>query len=319
MIFLITYTFPLLSSGFCMRRRDFLTSTASAALLTSASSFSTAQSNNPRRFKLAFAPHFGMFAQTAGEDLLDQLRFAADQGFHAWEDNPMKDRSVELQEKIANEMSRLGMQMGVVSALKGIWKKVSFAGDDVAAREEVLAAMKGIVDVAKRVNTKYLTVVLGLADPKLPRDYQTANCIELLKRCCDIVEPHGLTMVLEPLNTKRNHPGVFLSESPHAFMICQAVGRKSCKILFDIYHQQITEGNLIPNMDRCWSEIGYIQAGDNPGRKEPGTGEIHYQNVFAHIASKDYQGIIGMEHGNSGKGAAGEQAVIDAYRRVDPR
>ena len=259
-----------------------------------------------------------MFAKSAGEDLVAQLEFAADHGFRAWEDNPMKDRSVDDQTRVAKAMERLGIELGVISALKGIWKQVSFAGDDSGAREEVLAALASVVEVAKRVNTKYLTVVLGLEDTKLPKDYQTANAIELLKRCCDVIEPHGLMMVLEPLNTKKNHPGVFLVESPHAFQICSAVNRPSCKILFDIYHQQITEGNLIPNIDRCWDEIGYFQCGDNPGRKEPGTGEIHYRNVFSHVSAKGYEGIMGMEHGNSMKGIEGEQAVIDAYRAVDP-
>jgi hydroxypyruvate isomerase len=299
-----------------MKRREFFQAATASTLL--ASRFTQSAETESRRFSMAFAPHFGMFANSAGEDLVDQLRFAADQGFHAWEDNPMKDRSIEDQTRIAKEMQRLGIRMGVISALKGIWKQVNFAGDDESARAEVVEAMKAIVDVARRVNTKYLTVVLGLVDPKLPQDYQTANAIDLLQRCCDVVEPHDLVMVLEPLNTKKNHPGVFLSESPHAYQICKAVGRPSCKILFDIYHQQITEGNLIPNIDRCWGEIGYLQCGDNPGRKEPGTGEIHYRNVFAHIAGKEYDGIMGMEHGNSIKGIEGEQAVIDAYRAVDP-
>ena len=215
-------------------------------------------------------------------------------------------------------MDRLGIQMGVISALRGIWKNVGFAGDDAAARDGIVEGMREIIDVAKRVRAKYLTVVLGIEDPKLPRDYQTVNAIELLKRCCDVVEPHGLVMVLEPLNRKRNHPGVFLYESPHAYQICRAVGRSSCKILFDIYHQQITEGNLIPNIDRCWTEIAYFQCGDNPGRKEPGTGEIHFTNLLKHIAAKGYRGVMGMEHGNSSKGIEGERAVIDAYRAVDP-
>ena len=271
-----------------------------------------------RQFAMHFAPHFGMFTKSAGGTLLDELRFAADHGFRAWEDNPMKDRPLGEQQQIASEMERLEMRMGVISALKGVWKAVNFAGNDLAARQAIVDAMRGIVEVAKRVNATYLTVVLGLQDPKLPRDYQTVNCIELLKRCCDVVEPHDLVMVLEPLNTKTNHPGVFLSESPHAYQICRAVGRPSCKILFDIYHQQITEGNLIPNIDACWDEIAYFQCGDNPGRKEPGTGEIHYRNVFGHIAKRGYDGIMGMEHGNSIRGAEGERGVIEAYRKVDP-
>jgi hydroxypyruvate isomerase len=307
-----------------MKRRDLLR-TAATALVGAAASGSVARAaakeetdGSNRRFSMQFAPHFGMFAKSAGGNLVDELRFAADQGFSAWEDNPMKDRPLDEQKKIAKEMERLEMRMGVISALKGVWKAVNFAGDDRESRQVVVDAMREIVDVAKRVNATYLTVVLGLQDPKLPRDYQTVNCIELLKRCCDVVEPHDLVMVLEPLNTKKNHPGVFLSESPHAYQICRSVGRPSCKILFDIYHQQITEGNLIPNIDACWDEIAYLQCGDNPGRKEPGTGEIHYQNVFAHIANKGYRGIMGMEHGNSIRGVEGERAVIEAYREVDP-
>jgi hydroxypyruvate isomerase len=123
-------------------------------------------------------------------------------------------------------------------------------------------------------------------------------------------------MVLEPLNF-RNHPGLFLTESPQAYEICKAVDSPSCKILFDIYHQQIQEGNLIPNMEACWNEIAYIQIGDNPGRKEPTTGEINYNNVFKFIHSKDFSGILGMEHGNSRPDKEGEQAVIDAYKKVD--
>ena len=90
---------------------------------------------------MAFAPHFGMFANSAGEDLIDQLRFAADQGFYAWEDNPMKDRNIEDQSRIAREMERLGIQMGVISALKRVWKQVNFAGDDKAARDQVVEAI----------------------------------------------------------------------------------------------------------------------------------------------------------------------------------
>lgn len=300
-----------------MRRREFLaTMCAGASTMIGRPSYSAAPLAD--RFTLAFAPHFGMFEHLAGEDPLDQLRFAADQGFYAWEDNGMKDRPAELQTRIAETMERLGMRMGVVSALRGVWKGVNFAGDDQAARDAILDAMKSIVEVAKRVRTKYLTVVPGLVDPKLPLEYQTANVIELLKRCADIVEPHGLVMVLEPLNRITNHPGVFLHRSPQAFQICRSVGRDSCKILFDIYHQQITEGNLLVNIDRCWDEIAYFQSADNPGRREPGTGEIHYRNVFARIHGKGYRGLIGMEHRNSLPGPAGEQAVIDAYRRVDP-
>jgi hydroxypyruvate isomerase len=84
-----------------------------------------------------------------------------------------------------------------------------------------------------------------------------------------------------------------------------------------MYHQQITEGNIIPNIDRAWAEVGYFQTGDNPGRKEPTTGEMNYRNIFRHIHGKGYTGIIGMEHGNSKPGKEGELAVIKAYAECD--
>ena len=146
--------------------------------------------------------------------------------------------------------------------------------------------------------------------------YQTVNVVEILKRAADILEPHGLVMVLEPLNFY-NHPGLFLTKIAQAYKICKMVDSPSCKILFDIYHQQIQEGNLIPNIEKAWEEIGYFQIGDNPGRKEPTTGEIHYKNVFEFIHEKGYEGIYGMEHRNYLEGKEGELALIKAYREVD--
>jgi len=146
--------------------------------------------------------------------------------------------------------------------------------------------------------------------------YQTANVVETLRRASAILEPHGLVMVLEPLNP-RDHPGLFLTEMAQAYNICRAVDSPACKILDDLYHQQITEGNLIPNIDAAWDEIAYFQIGDNPGRKEPTTGEINYLNVFKHIHDKGFTGVMGMEHGNSQPGKDGERDVINAYRSVD--
>lgn len=271
---------------------------------------------SPRPFKLDYAPHFGMFAQHAGPDLLDQLRFMHDQGFRSLEDNGMKARPVELQERIATEMERLGMRMGVFVATAD-FGNVTFATDDPPTREKLLKDIRDSVEVAQRVRARWCTVVPGRFDLGMEWDYQTANVIEHLKRCAEICEPHGLVMVLEPLNSWTDHPGLFLTKIPQAYMICRSVNSPACKILFDIYHQQITEGNIIPNLDRSWDQIAYIQIGDNPGRKEPTTGEINYKNIFQHLYKKGYDGILGMEHGNSQPGEKGERAVIDAYRYSD--
>lgn len=267
-------------------------------------------------FQLNYAPHLGMFAQHGGPKPVDQLRFMADEGFRAFEDNGMKGRSVEEQEAMAKVMADNEMQMGVFVAHTIFWSEPNLASGKADWREQFLTEIRDSVDVAKRVNATWMTVVPGHVDLRLDMGYQTANVVESLRRAVDILEPHGLVMVLEPLNP-RDHPGLFLKKAAQAFEICRAVDSPSCKILFDIYHQQITEGNLIPNIDAAWDEIAYVQIGDNPGRKEPTTGEINYKNVFKHIHSKGYDGILGMEHGNSQPGKEGERAVIDAYRSVD--
>jgi len=267
-------------------------------------------------FNLNYAPHLGMFKASAGEDPINQLNFMADMGFTAFEDNGMKGRSIQLQEQMANTMEKRDITMGVFVAHEISWNKPNLTNGDASLREKFLREIKESIEVAKRVNARWMTVVPGHVDLRLRKGYQTANVVESLKRACALLEPHGLTMVLEPLNF-RDHPGLFLTDSPQAYEICKAVDSPSCKILFDIYHQQIQEGNLIPNIDASWEEIAYFQVGDNPGRKEPTTGEINYKNVFEHIHSKGYQGIVGMEHGNSRPGKDGEQAVIEAYKQSD--
>lgn len=301
-----------------MQRREFM-SIAAAAGATAAiagSSQSAAAADSKPKFRLKYAPHFGMFKNHAGDDPIEQLKFIADQGFTALEDNGMRGRPQEQQEKIAKEMSRLGLTMGVFVAT-GDFGKPTFASGDKNLADKVLEDMRNAVEIAKRVNAKWCTVVPGKLDHRQEMDYQTANVIELLKRCAEIVEPQGLVMVLEPLNPWRDHPELFLTKAPQGYLICRAVNSPSCKILFDIYHQQITEGNLIPNIEKSWSEIGYFQTGDNPGRKEPTTGEINYTNVFKYIHGRGFDGVLGMEHGNSQPGKEGELAVIEAYRQCD--
>lgn len=306
-----------------MERRSFIkkssvlaASTGIAMTGAKAMPFMNEKSNNFEGFKLKYAPHLGMFQNHAGKDPIDQLNFMADQGFTAFEDNGMKGRTVELQEKMAATMANRNIEMGVFVAHKIYWKEPNLASGKDEYRKEFLQQIEESVEVAKRVNAKWMTVVPGHVDLRKDVGYQTVNVIDSLKYASEILEKHQLTMVLEPLNF-RNHPGLFLTKIPQAFEVCRAVGSPSCKILFDIYHQQIQEGNIIPNIDLAWDEIAYFQIGDNPGRKEPTTGEINYLNIFKHIHSKGYNGILGMEHGNFHGGKEGETAVIEAYKKSD--
>ena len=303
-----------------MDRRTFLTRglAAGAAMISTATAKGQelAQSTSKHKFKLKYAPHFGMFENHAGNDPVDQLKFIADEGFTTLEDNGMMGRPKSEQERIAEAMSRLDMTMGVFVAYGDFGKK-TFVTSDKSVKEMLVNKMKAAVEVAKRVNAKWCTVVPGAYDNGMEWDYQTANAIENLKWCAGVCEPAGLVMVLEPLNPWRDHPGLFLTRIPQAYQICRVVASPSCKILDDLYHQQITEGNLIPNIEMAWEEIAYFQVGDNPGRNEPTTGEINYKNIFKHLYNKGYKGIIGMEHGKSKPGKEGEKTVIEAYRTCD--
>lgn len=267
-------------------------------------------------FKLKYAPSIGMFREHAGKEILDNIKFCYDMGFRAMFDNGLIKRPVEEQMKIANEMQRLGMELGPF-VLYADFAVTSFVLNKTETRDMLVNKMKEGVELAKRTGAKWALVVPGRYDEKLHRDFQTANVIDNLRYCCDVMEPAGLTIVLEPLNTIQNHPGLFLTGIPQSYAICRAVNRPVCKIVNDIYHQQITEGNLIPNIEAAWSEIGAFHCGDNPGRNEPTTGEINYKNVFKYIFSKKYQGVICMEHGISNRSKEGEARVIQAYRECD--
>ncbi|MBT5696123.1 MAG: TIM barrel protein, partial [Gemmatimonadales bacterium] len=245
-----------------MKRRDFVRTTVAASALAAtgaeaiaAESLDAPSSASIREpFSVDFAPHFGMFRHHGGGDLMGELRFMADQGFRSLEDNEMRNRPVAEQEQIATEMSRLGMRMGVFVAHTIHWTEPNMASGNADKRAEFLEEIRASVEVAKRSNAKWMTVVPGHVDLRLHPDYQTANVVETLKQASAILEPHDIIMVLEPLNP-RNHPGLFLKGIPQAFQICKAVDSPSCKILDDLYHQQITEGNLIPNIDAAWDEI----------------------------------------------------------------
>lgn len=308
-----------------MKRRLFIKKTTVAASVASMGvaglhAMDLSASEQPKEslnsFKLKYAPHLGMFKHHAGKDPVDQLNFIADQGFMAFEDNGMKKKSVELQEKMAQTMLKRNLTMGVFVAHKIYWKVASLTSGKQSFRTEFLKQIEESVEVAKRVNAKWVTVVPGHVDLRQDIGFQTANVVESLKYASEILEKNGVVMVLEPLNFF-NHPGAFLNKIPQAYQICKAVDSPSCKILFDVYHQQIQEGNIIPNIENAWEEIAYFQMGDNPGRKEPTTGEINYKNIFKFIHSKGFEGVLGMEHGNFNDGLKGEKAVIEAYKQCD--
>jgi hydroxypyruvate isomerase len=307
-------------------RRDFIrkASMAGAAALAApviaqagGSGSGPAVSYESAPFKLKYAPYIGMFRESVGSaDPVDHIKFCYERGFRAVFDNGLMGRPLVEQDRIASELARLGMDLGpfVLYADFGV---TSFVVQDPEKRTMLIDLMHKGVETAKRTNAKWALVVPGRYDERLHWDYQTANVIENLRYCADVLEPAGLTMVLEPLNTIHDHPGLFLTRIPQAYLICRAVNSPSVKIVNDLYHQQITEGNLIPNVEAAYDEIGAFHMGDNPGRNEPTSGEINYKNIFKDLSNKGYNGTLCMEHGKSIPGKAGEERVIAAYREMD--
>ncbi len=266
-------------------------------------------------FHLNYGIHDGTFKNSAGNDFIEQIKFAHSVGFRAIEDNGMMARPVEQQKKIGDTLAKLGMEMGVFVVTSDNWHwKTSLATGKQEWIDKMIKDCREAVEVAKRCNAKFMTVVPGNYERSLATDKQTANVILALRKAADILNPHGLVMVLEALS---DNPDLFLRHSDQTSMICKAVNSPACKFLFDMYHMQRNEGNIINNLTDNWEEIGYLQIGDNPHRNEPGTGEMNYKNIFKHIYAKGYKGVLGMEHGNNKPGKEGELALIKAYRDAD--
>ena len=301
-----------------MDRRAFVAAavTAGVAAISSSRAEDKPAAKPTGKFKLKYAPGFGLFEESAGKDPIDQLKFMADEGFSAMFDNDLNKKPTELQEAIAKQCQQLNFAMGPFIACAEFGRP-TFVLKDNAVRESAIAKIRAAIEVSKRTGNKMGIVVPGQYANNMEWAYQTANVIDNLKACAEVCEKDGFIMVIESLNNWINHPGMFLSKIPQAYQICRAVNSPSCKIVDDLYHQQITEGNLIPNMDRAWEEIAAFHLGDTPGRNEPTTGEINYRNIFKHIHEKGYQGVLCMEHGKSKPGKKGEQAVIEAYRWCD--
>jgi len=306
-------------------RRSFLTTAtatgaallASPLLLAGNGDKKAKISDADKPFSLKYAPGLGMFRGLCGsDDPVDNIKFLFDSGFRAVFDNGFPGRDLKQQERIAKELQRFGMDFGPY-VLYADFSVTSFVLDKPEVREMLSGKMKEAAEIAERTGFKMSLMVPGRYDERLHPDYQRSNVIDNLKYCAEIAEPKGITIVIEPLNTLQDHPGLYLTEMPQAYQICDAVDSKSVKIVEDMYHQQITEGNLIPNIEACWDRIGAFHVGDNPGRNEPTTGEINYRNIFKFLREKDYKGVICMEHGRSMNGPEGEKRVIDAYRECD--
>ncbi len=166
---------------------------------------------------------------------------------------------------------------------------------DPSNRDKLPEALKKSVEVAHKLDCKRMLVTTGNEIEGVRRGNQHQSIVDGLKVAAEILEDEGITFSLEPLNVLVNHKGYYLYTSEEGFQIVDQVGSANVGLLFDIYHQQITEGNLIANITASIDKITHFHVADVPGRHEPGTGEINYRNVFKSISEAGYEGFVGLE------------------------
>ena len=312
-----------------MDRRQFLATSALGTLATGAVMNSDTRAQDPvtepRPMHLRYAINIGTHFTT--HSIPERLKLVADAGFKAVENNGLPDfqRLANSSEPNYDAIGIYGEMLKVHGLSQATWVTNGCAGAcpcsmiDPDGQANFIKQVHESVKIAPLVGGTITTVTSGIEIPGLSQEEMTKRVIEMLKKGAEIVEKAGgPILVLEPLNVLTDHPGYHVVKSDHAAQIIDAVGSSKVKICWDIYHQQISEGNLINNIRKYYDRIGYFQFGDNPGRHEPFTGEIYYPNVFKAIYDLGFQGMVGGEYSPAGGGSdESSNRSLAAVRKAD--
>lgn len=296
-----------------MNRRNFLKTTAMAGAAAAVSKPSDPAPRAATKYHLRYAPRLDFLGRQL--TIPQRLEKFAQHGFDATEYNGLMKHPIPEVEEMRKTMDRLGIGLGIFVANPEGWSTAGLV--DPKQHDAFVEQLKKALTYHKVIGNRQCTVITGNEIPGKPRGVQRRNVIDGLKRAADLLENTDLTIVVEPLNVLVNHAGYFLVHMDEAAEIMAAANSSHVKILCDMYHQQISEGNLINNIRAYYDHIGYFQVGDVPGRNEPGTGEVNWKNVFKAIYDKGYRGIVGMEHGLSIPGAEGLLKCFEEYKKAD--
>jgi hydroxypyruvate isomerase len=275
------------------------------------------------QWKQRYAPHLGLigpdaplFIESAGSsDPLAQIEYLASLGFAGIEDNYLKLRPVETQERMGAALERHGMAMGCFVNNPMLWNRPLWGEDSEDARAQLDRDLQDSIEAARRTGGKTLTVVSGL-DRAVPAAFQRANMAENLKRLGDVAEKAGVVLAAETVDARR-WPGMLLHHIADAYAVVRAANSAAAGLVFDIGHIHPMDGDVTTNLHACWDKIAVIQAADIPGRLELGSGELNWVNLFRMIRDKGYTGLIELEHLLSSPGAPGERAMLESLRAID--
>jgi hydroxypyruvate isomerase len=216
--------------------------------------------------------------------LKEQILTVKNSGYTHFEFWSWWDKDLDLLERMVNQ--------GEIQIAAMCTRFISLV--DKNAHVAYQQGLRESIEVASRLGVKTIISQTG-KEMNLPRSQQLQNLKDGLISCIPVLEKADITLVIEPLNLLVDHPGYFLSSSDEAADLIAAINDSHIKMLFDVYHQQITEGDVTRRLNQYLPYIGHIHVADNPGRQEPGTGELNFHNIFASLKKAGYEGGIGLE------------------------
>ncbi len=273
---------------------------------------------------LRYASHLGyrepdkpLYRHIVGSlDPVAHVEFAASIGFSGVQYAMAKARPVTEQEAVARALAEYGLEAGcVIYTAREKLSAPLWSRSDADARAVLAAELAGAFETAKRVNSRYVAVLSG-ADPRLPLAYQRAAMTENLRWAADLAERAGVVLCVESIN-RRSLPNMLINHIGDAYQIVSNVDHSCVRLIFDTAHIQAMDGDLLSHLDACWDTIALVQIADNPGRLEPGSGELNFANILRFLYRRRYRGLVELEHDWSVPGRDTEQRGIESLRQLD--
>ena len=194
------------------------------------------------------------------------------------------------------------------------WNKRPVSMVDPAQRENFLNDVRNAIVYAQKLEISQIILMSGNAIPGRTHEEQYASLLEGVKRAGDLAVKANVTMIVEPLNSLVNHKGFFLTTCVEGIKLVRQADNPNVKLLFDIYHEQVQAGNIIQTLTEAADRVAVFHVADNPGRHDPGTGEIHYTNVYKAIQKTGYSGYVTMEYLPLGDQVASLIKAVNGFR-----